>query len=415
MPTPARCAIAFCLAFLAVLALPAAAQVVNWPLGLTSTLQFAPPAIGPTPISGVTFDSSGAHLYVTCRAAAWNSEVYSYVVTRDPATSRVIGLSAATLYAPTPYADGGLELHAGLLWWTKFSWHQVGQFNPVNGTTHVVNLPPAWQTTGGLTFVPAGYPNAGTLLVSSWSHGDIYSMPLIPTGGGFFDIGPSTLFANIPVLGSEGMVFVTSGPLAGHLLLANYSLSRIDAIPVDATTGLPVGGSATPTVIPLVTGISGPEGLAIDPVTGDLFIGDYSGNKIWRVDGMNTMTALASDRSSVSAGPGGAVRFFVRAGSAKKNRQYAIAASASGTAPGTPIGAVTVPLNVDPLTNFVIANLNTPLFTNFLGTTDATGAAVATFNLPPTAIGFPIGLDFAGALLDPIDLATNAVHLTVVP
>ena len=63
----------------------------------------------------------------------------------------------------------------------------------------------------------------------------------------------------------------------------------------------------------------------------------------------------------------------------------------------------------------MIANWNTPLFTNFVGTTNATGAAVATINIPPIVIGGPIGLDFAGALLNPVDFATNAVHITLLP
>jgi hypothetical protein len=76
---------------------------------------------------------------------------------------------------------------------------------------------------------------------------------------------------------------------------------------------------------------------------------------------------------------------------------------------------VTVPLNVDAITSLVLANWNTPLVANFVGTTDATGAAFATINIPPVAIGGAIALDFAGALLNPVDFATNAVHVTLVP
>jgi hypothetical protein len=55
------------------------------------------------------------------------------------------------------------------------------------------------------------------------------------------------------------------------------------------------------------------------------------------------------------------------------------------------------------------------LFTNLAGTTDATGAAVATINIPPSMIGGAINLDFAGALLTPVDFVTNAVHITLLP
>ena len=133
------------------------------------------------------------------------------------------------------------------------------------------------------------------------------------------------------------------------------------------------------------------------------------------MDGFNTLTALAADHSAFSVGLGATVNLYLRAGTSYGGRLFALAASGSGTAPGTPIGALTVPLNVDAVTNFVIANWNTPLFTNFAGTTDAMGAAVATINIPPFMIGGAINLDFAGALVTPVDFATNAVHITLLP
>ena len=160
---------------------------------------------------------------------------------------------------------------------------------------------------------------------------------------------------------------------------------------------------------------SGAEGVAIDPVTGDLFISSYGYGILYRVDGFNTFTALAADHPAFSVGGGATVNLYIRAGTSHANRAYALAASGSGTVPGTPVGAVIVPLNVDAITNFVLANWNTPLFTNFVGTTNATGAAVATINIPPVTIGGAINLDFAGALLNPVDFPTNAVHITLVP
>jgi hypothetical protein len=50
-----------------------------------------------------------------------------------------------------------------------------------------------------------------------------------------------------------------------------------------------------------------------------------------------------------------------------------------------------------------------------MGTTSTNGVAVATFNVPPLALGGPFGLDFAGVLLNPVDFATNAVHVTLMP
>lgn len=395
--------------------LVASASAQNWPVGLTSTLQFTAPAVGPQHLGGLTF-ASGSQLVLVGAANSSLSAAYSYVPVRDPATSRITGLSSGTAIAPTPNADGGLEVNGGLLFFSKYGDHQVGQNNPVTMASYSAYLPSSFSSTGGLTFVPSGYPNAGALLVSSYSQGDIYSMPLIPAGNGFFNLGTATLYANMPFAGTEGIKFVTSGPLAGHLLVANYGYGTLDAVPINASTGLPVGGAATPTVIPLVSNLVGIEGLDIDPVTGDLFISSYLTGILYRVDGFQTFTALASDHPSFSVGGGAAVNLYVRAGTSHANRAYALVASASGTAPGTPLApGVTLPLNLDPITDLVVANFNTPLFVNFLGTLNTKGAAVATLNVPPIPLGGPLGLDFAGVLLNPVDFATNAVHVTLLP
>jgi hypothetical protein len=390
------------------------ASAQTWPVGLTSTLQFGFPTVGPAPLGGMTFDATGTQLLLVGGAGATGATAYAHGPIRHPGTGRITGLGSATPFGLTPNADGGLALHGGLLWWAKYPTHQVAQLDPVTGLTATTALPAAWSTTGGLTFVPPGYPNAGELIVSSYSYGSLYSFPIVPAGNGFFNLGPATLYATMPQFGSEGLAFVSSGPLAGHLLVANYTYGKIAAIPI-APSGLPVGGAATPVVLPVIDNLSGAEGIAIDPLTGDLFVSSYNTSILFRIDGFTTFTPLASDYPFVSAGAGATVEFFVRAGSANALRGFALAASGSGTVPGTQIGLINVPLNVDVITDFVIINWNTPLLTNFVGTTDITGAAVATVNIPPILLGAPISVDFAGALLSPVDFATNAVHLNIVP
>jgi hypothetical protein len=395
--------------------LAASAPAQTWPVGLASTLQWSVPVIGPTNLGGVTFNASGNQLLLVGSATGAGATAYSYTPTRDPGTSRITGLSSAISYAPTPGADGGLDLYGGIVFWSTYPSHQVGQYNPATAATYSVSLPTSFQTTGGLAIIPPGYPNAGTLLVSSYSYGDIYAIPLTPAGNGFFNLGTPTLYANMPLSGSEGMRFCTSGALAGKLMVANYAYGRLDAVTINAATGLPVGGPSTPVVTTIIPSLGGIQGVGIDPVTGDVFLSSYSAGILYRVDGFGTFTALASDHPSFSLAGGAAINLYVRAGSAHGNQAYAIVASGSGTMPGTPIGAITVPLNIDGITNFVLGNLNTSLFTNFLGTTNAGGAAVATINIPPTAIGGPINLDFAAVLINPVDFATNALHVTLLP
>ena len=89
----------------------------------------------------------------------------------------------------------------------------------------------------------------------------------------------------------------------------------------------------------------------------------------------------------------------------------------SSTSPGTPAGSVTIPLNRDNYTNFCIAHLNGGPFQNFRGTLDGSGDAVATFSPGPLGNPALIGktFHFAAFTRNPIDYATDAVPLKIVP
>jgi hypothetical protein len=128
--------------------------------------------------------------------------------------------------------------------------------------------------------------------------------------------------------------------------------------------------------------------------------------------------ALTADSATVSAATGGTVSFTLNAGAANGGREYLLAGTTSGTEPGTPLpgGLVTIPLNRDAFTNFVLANLNGPIFTDFQGLLDGSGLAGARLVvpvLPPTYVGMV--MDYAFALKDPWDFASNAVNVEIVP
>jgi hypothetical protein len=96
---------------------------------------------------------------------------------------------------------------------------------------------------------------------------------------------------------------------------------------------------------------------------------------------------------------------------------YLIVWSASGTAPGTPLApGVTLPLNIDPLTQLGLDNLNGPVFQSFLGVFDAQGIGRATLALPPAPWLAPGSTHFAAVLLGASTLftgTTNPVQLSV--
>jgi len=126
---------------------------------------------------------------------------------------------------------------------------------------------------------------------------------------------------------------------------------------------------------------------------------------------------LDADTFTISASKGGTVTFSLDAGPDNSQRDYVLLASASGTEPGfsLPGGYVTLPLNWDRVTDLVVANLNSPTFSNFRGALDKEGQATAQLNidhLPDNAVG--LQLNFAYALFQPWDFVSNPVLVEIV-
>jgi hypothetical protein len=129
-------------------------------------------------------------------------------------------------------------------------------------------------------------------------------------------------------------------------------------------------------------------------------------------------TTLSVDTDTLSASTGGKADFYLTAGWDNANRNYIILGTVSGTTPGTPLpgGMATLPLNWDILTGLVINLLNTPIFSNFMGTLDATGSASAKFDtIAPIPGAAGLTLHFAFALNNPWDFASNPVGIEIVP
>jgi len=133
--------------------------------------------------------------------------------------------------------------------------------------------------------------------------------------------------------------------------------------------------------------------------------------------GPGSVAPLVASALHVSAAAGGTVSFSLHAGAAFAGRKYLLALGASGSAPGTHVGFVTIPLNFDAVTSVGFQYLNTPLFAHFGGLLDAAGSATATWIAPP---GLPasiagVPLQFAAFTLGPADFASNAVTVTLQP
>lgn len=128
------------------------------------------------------------------------------------------------------------------------------------------------------------------------------------------------------------------------------------------------------------------------------------------------LTGLVSDRSSFSATTGRTVEFDLVAGAEHAGRVYVLLGSMSGTEPGTPLpGGALLPLNWDSLTLFMVPALNSPLFTDFVGTLDAHGNAAAQLNAPPVTSLAGMTMHYAYALVSPFDFVSNPVPIEIVP
>jgi hypothetical protein len=114
---------------------------------------------------------------------------------------------------------------------------------------------------------------------------------------------------------------------------------------------------------------------------------------------------------------GGSVGFVLTAGAVNANRNYILLGSVSGISPGTllPGGLATLPLNWDFFTDFVVLNLNSVLFTNFLAPLDGAGNAAAQLNVPPVPGLSGLVMYYAYALNNPWNFVSNqvAVQITV--
>jgi len=248
-------------------------------------------------------------------------------------------------------------------------------------------------------------------------------------------------------------------PGAGNILILNNGIERIpqassvDEIvpPVDAqgnyslnAQGLydppaPVWSWQAPNPTDFFTETMGgcerlPNGntLVCSANQGWIFEVDPAGNVVWEywntIPSTNTPDVfkvrrytldLFPDRTELSAAAGGQIRFLLLPGSDQAGRDYILAASGSGTEPGTrlPGNLVTLPLNRDGITDRVLAAANGPSLVRFQGQLDGNGRATPIFDSlgPLSASLAGTVVHFAYALSNPWDYASEAVAVEILP
>ncbi len=229
---------------------------------------------------------------------------YSVPVTRGVG-GHIVSLGAATALGFGANNDGGVAYGpGGVLFYSQYSNNNVGQVKPgSNSDDKIVALGPLGipSSTGALNFVPPGYNGAGQFKISSWSNGQFFTVALAADGSGTYNLTSATLQVTLPG-GPEGFIYVPLGsPLfpSQSMLVAEYSAGTVASYTIDAN-GNPVLGSRQD----FITGLTGAEGAAIDPVTGDFYFSTFGGsNQVIQVRGFVAPLLPTSTVVGSSANP----------------------------------------------------------------------------------------------------------------
>jgi hypothetical protein len=240
---------------------------------------------------GLTFIDNNTIL-IGGNANTQAGHLYTIGVTRD-VNGHIVGFSGqATLFGGPnstigAFNDGGVVFGpGGVLFASRWPVNELGQIKP--GSTSedkIINLG-ALGVAGShaaLNFVPAGFGGAGQVKLVSWSGGQWYTATLAPDGLGTFnlvgltqvDLDPITAgIQNVPG-GPEGFVYIVAGNpefALNSMLISEFSAGQVGAYELDAD-GNPIIGSRRL----FLSGLSGAEGAAIDPLTGDFLFSTFGG------------------------------------------------------------------------------------------------------------------------------------------
>jgi hypothetical protein len=234
----------------------------------------------PGNLGAVMLSPALSTLFVVGASESSSAALYGVPVTRDSA-GHVSGLAKGTAVFSAGNMDAGLVVKPGTstLFFTRYSNNVLSERVGTTITDYPLVNVGVPSSVGGAIFVPPGLPNSGDLLVSSWSSGQVYTLPLTGNGNGTFTPGQASLFVDLPNGAGGGIVYIPSGPHAGDIIFVNWSSGTVDILDIDTNTGLPVGGPLTPSITPFASGLgSGPWGLAFDPVSNDFFLTTWAGN-----------------------------------------------------------------------------------------------------------------------------------------
>ncbi len=329
-----------------------------------------------------TAAAQGRHVFVIDQAQS--AFTFSGSVTLAPITSNIVG--QPNTFNPSGQASADVTVAAGAI--------TAGQLVTGNGT--IVQVP----TLNAILPNPIPiFPPLATIQV---------------TGAQvvFTSVDPITLAPAAFAVGGGGSfnTAVMANLLSGTVTLTGL-INQVVSLAGLQSSAQAVSGTLVPTAagmrlsVPLVVSFPFTE-----PNTGAT--GTLNLNGTLHADDR----PLASNVDTISLGTGGVQTLTLSRGTANGGRVYLLLGSATGTAPGINLGAVTLPLNPDGYLMQTLSNPNAPPLSSSFASLDAIGVATAAFAIPrlnlPALVG--LRLDHAYVVISGFSFVatSNAVPVT---
>jgi hypothetical protein len=244
----------------------------------------------PGPYGGLTLKDGDVNtLLLGGNANNANGAIFQNSLTRD-GSGHITGFTGPTTQLSTaPNIDGGLEYGpGGVLFYTAYPTNGLGEIKPGSAAPDkTVNLgtttQPVPSSTGALAFIPSGFAGAGQMAIVSYNANTFQRATLAADGSGTYNV--SSVTASVPITGgAEGILYVPLGSAlfaSPTILISEYSAGLVSAYTLDVN-GDPILASRKT----FISGLSGAEGAALDPVTNDFLFSTFSsGNQVFRVSG----------------------------------------------------------------------------------------------------------------------------------